>query len=476
MLPGSDASFGIAAGWLIVCIVAWAGVRYWAGDWSQGHPYLAVAAAAAAARVVPAIALDRGLLFDLSAHRWVGLAVLAGRDVYPDPLSQNRYPYPPLHMYISALIVWLAGSSGAAYIILDKLVPAAFGVGVAVALAATARRLGFSPRRALLLGLLYAVNPLPVLVTSYHGQFEEIPLLFIVLALFLLAGERQANWAVAASALLLGVAVAYKTWPLLFLPALVMAAHGLRRKALYVPLALVPLAISVIWYEAAFQPAQLGASLHILAAGSGTLLHRIHAAVYGDEVLNRLVSYKGSQGFCWGYVGVLRECWVQRTLLRPNAWVIPLSGRLLPVALLLVGVLLLWRRRPLEALAAAPLAFVLFSPGWGPNYSVWALPAVLLLGEGFARAYTIMVTPAVSLIYLDALYASYNRNLFSWAVLKPAEAVLSLLAWGGIAVMVLYLYLAHDRVPASDRRSQGWTTPWDRYGTKKPSRPSRSGG
>ncbi len=452
VLQGNDATFGIAAGWLIVCLMAWASVRRWVGPWSQRHPALAVAGAAAVARAVPALTLDRGLPFDLSAHWWVGALTLAGRDVYADPLAQNRYPYPPLHMYVSALMVWLSGGDAGAYIIADKLIPAAFGVGTAVALVATARRLGLSSGRALLVGALYAVNPLPVLVTSYHGQFEEIPLFFIVLALFLLAGPRQRRWDAAASALLLGVAIAYKTWPLLFLPALVIAARGPVRKLVYVLLALVPLAVSIGWYELAFQPAQLHAALHSLAAGSGTLPQRVRAFVDGDEVLNRLAGYKGSQGFCWGYIGVLRHCWVQRTLLRPNDWVVPLSSKLLLLALLLVGLLLLWRRRVLEALVAAPLAFFLFTPGWGPNYSIWVLPFALLLGEGFARAYTLLVLPAVSLIYLDTLYASYSRNLFSWAVLKPAEAVLCLLAWGGIAVLALYLYLVYGRQPAWERQ------------------------
>lgn len=411
VLQGSDATFGIAAGWLIFCIVAWVGVRRWLGPWAQRHPFLAVGSGAAVARAVPALTLDRGLPFDLSAHWWVGSVALAGRDVYADPLAQNRYPYPPLHMYISALMVWLSGGDAGAYVIADKLIPAAFGVGTAVALVATARRLGLSPGRALLVGALYAVNPLPVLVTSYHGQFEEIPLFFIVLALYLLIGPRQGLWA-AASALLLGLAIAYKTWPLLFGPALVIAARGPVRKLLYLPLALIPLAVSIGWYELAFQPAQFHAALHSLAAGPGTLSQRVHTFVDGDEVLNRLAGYKGSQGFCWGYTGVLRHCWVQRTLLRPNDWIVPLSSKLLLLALLLVGVLLLWRRRVLEALVAAPLVFFLFTPGWGPNYSIWVLPFALLLGEGFARAYTLLVLPAVSLTYLDTLYASYSRRSF----------------------------------------------------------------
>lgn len=111
------------------------------------------------------------------------------------------------------------------------------------------------------------------------------------------------------------------------------------------------------------------------------------------------------------------------------------------MALLGVGLLLLWRQRPLDALVGAPLAFLLFSPGWGPNYAVWVLPFVLLLSLPLARLYTAVVLPIVALTYLDSLYAAYAHYDFSWAVLKPVEAVLGVAAWVGVALIVARFYL-----------------------------------
>ncbi len=424
MLPGSDASFAVAVVWLGVCVAAWLGARRWLGPWTLAHPALTVAAAASVARAVPALLLDRGLFFDVEAHWWIGTLVLAGRNVYTAPLALNRYPYPPLHGYVSALMVWLSGGDRMAFLIADKLIPAACGVALAVALWAAALRLGRAPGKALSIGVLYAVNPLPVLVTSYHGQFEEIPLLFIVLALLLLCGRGQTRGAAALSALLLGVAVAYKTWPLLFLPPLFLLARGAWRRLLYLPLTFVPLAVSIGLYGLAFGRAGMAA------------------------VVERLHDYKGSNGFCWGYVSALRHCWVQNQRVQPNAWVLPLNSALLLGALAIVLLLLLWRRRPLEGLVALPLAFYLFSPGWGPNYSVWVLPFALLLGVPLATRYTLLVLPVVALTYLDSLYAAYAYHSFSWAVLKPAEAALGLLGWGGVAVLLIRLYTARDRLTA----------------------------
>jgi len=158
-----------------------------------------------------------------------------------------------------------------------------------------------------------------------------------------------------------------------------------------------------------------------------------------------MLDYKGSEGFCWGYVSVAHSCWIHPASKRPNAGIITLNGNLLKVALLLAALALLWRRRPLEGFVTLPLVFYLFSPGWGPNYTVWVLPFAFLLSSKLALRYTAVVTPLVALIYLDSLYASFNHDNFSWTVLKPAEAALGLLAWGGVLVLLAQAYRTDGR-------------------------------
>jgi hypothetical protein len=430
VLLANDSTFGEAMVWLIACSIAWFGLRRLLGPWVLAHPRLAIAAAAAVTRAVPAFFLDRGLFFDIEAHWWVGSVALAGQDVYSSPLTQGRYPYPPLHMYLSALMVWLADHDRMRFLLADKLIPAAFGVALSVVIYQTARRLKLSHAQALVLGLLYALNPLPMMVTSYHGQFEEIPVFFIALAFMLLVGEHRSWGAVVLSALCLGMGVAYKTWPLLFLPPLVLMAPGLARRALYVVLTLAPIAVSIAGYGLIF------------------------GSVGRHEAINRILDYKGSNGFCWGYVSAVYSCWVHPERARPNIWVLSLNSKLLIGAMVVVCLLLLWRRRPLEGMVALPLAFYLFSPGWGPNYSIWVLPFAILLSARLATAYTVLMLPVVSLIYLDSLYAAYGYTHFSWDVLKPLEGAIGLLAWGGIIVLLGWLYLGRHRDRTVALRSQ----------------------
>ncbi len=425
MQPGSDATFAAALVWLCVLTVAWLRLPLRLAAWMRVHPAWSIVLAATVARLVPTLTLDRGLPFDIEAHWTIGSLVLDGQNVYTAPLAAGRYPYPPLHGLISAVLVALAQGSRTLFLILDKVAPGLCGVAIAVAVWAAARRLGRAPGVALTAGLLYALNPLPALVTGYHGQFEEIPLLFIVLAVLALVRDPallprptlREGLVAAASALLLGVAIAYKSWPVLFLPPLVLYTRGWTWRALYVPLSLVPLGVSLLGFRLAF--------------GTDSL----------SKVLGSIAGYNGSDGFCWGYVSVLRECWVHPPEKRPNAWVTHVNEPLLLAALAIVCVLLLARRRPLEGLVTLPLAFYLFAPGWGPNYSIWVLPGALLLAPRLANRYTLVVLPAVALTYLDSLYAAFAHDTVSWAVLKPVEAALGLVAWIGIAALLVGVYV-----------------------------------
>ncbi len=456
----NDATLAAAVVWLLTLILASLTVRRWAGPWVHAHPILAVAGAAAIARAVPTLVLDRGLPFDIEAHWWIGSLALAGRDVYIDPLAANRYPYPPiLHEYLSASLVWLSHGDRALFLVYDKLAPALCGVGIALAVRAIACRLGRTADESLRLGLLYAVNPLPVLVTAYHGQFEEIPVLGIALALLVLlpvpGKQRTSVRAMVLSALLLGLAIAYKLWPALFLPPLLLltphwsvgqartrAALGwLRAWVVYGVLALAPLLVLMNVYEVSFEHSTLLARADHALTTSGALGQRLK----DDHMLSAMLNYKGSEGFCWGYVSVAHSCWIHPASKRPNAGIITINGDLLKVALLLATLALFWRRRPLEGFVTLPLVFYLFSPGWGPNYTVWVLPFAFLLSSRLALRYTAVVTPLVALIYLDSLYASFNHDNFSWTVLKPVEAALGLLAWGGVLVLLAQVYRADER-------------------------------
>lgn len=379
----------------------------------RDHPAAVILLAAALTRFAPALLLDRGLPYDVEAHWWVGSIVTAGQNVYRAPFAQGRYPYPPLHAYLSALLYLISSHARSTFLFFDKALPAACGVALSLVVWAAACRLGYAREKAFLCGLLYALNPLAMLVTGYHGQFEEIPLLGVGLAYLLLLHEEEGRlYPLLLSALALGVAVAYKTWPLLFLPPLVLLVPRWPRRLLYVAIVPLPLATSLALFGLFFGRSGLG------------------------DAVSRMISYSGSTGFCWGYGSLVQPCWIHPTMLSANLGSHQLTTRLLLVALLVCAAFVLLRRRPLEGMVLLPLTFYLFCPGWGPNYSVWVVPFLILLAPALGRLYTLAILPSVASTYADSLYAAYQHVDFSWDVLKPIEAILGFSAWLAIAVLM----------------------------------------
>ena len=76
--------------------------------------------------------------------------------------------------------------------------------------------------------LLYALNPVSLLVSSYHGQFEAVTLLLLVVALWLWQRQRAG-----ASAAALGLAILNKTWPVLLLPVIFLRLSTWLARLLY---------------------------------------------------------------------------------------------------------------------------------------------------------------------------------------------------------------------------------------------------
>jgi hypothetical protein len=76
----------------------------------------------------------------------------------------------------------------------------------------------FDRRRAALAGLIFFANPVSVLLSSDHGQFDNVSILFLLAALLLVRRQKAARGAAAAVSLSLSLCVKHVTWfhPLLF--------------------------------------------------------------------------------------------------------------------------------------------------------------------------------------------------------------------------------------------------------------------
>ena len=272
--------------------------------------------------------------FDTQSFLMVVQGVLNGQNIYE---VTDRYNYSPLWAFVSAGL-WKASASnvGTFVLLLGLLQVAADAASTALVARIGRRPLGLDAGEARRRALLFFSNPISVLISCVHGQFDGLSILFLLAAvLFASAPARPAG---VAAMLSLSLLVKHVTLfhPLLF-------SRRLRRPGLSDLALLVPYAV----FAASFLP---------------------YAGALG-AIVDHVVFYGGRYG--------------QAALQKPGgiqAFVQPGAGPSFAFTLvLLAGVA--WTLRETRswdlsrACLALFLALLVFSPSWAVQYLVW--PAAL---------------------------------------------------------------------------------------------------
>ena len=323
-----------------------------------------VLAAALLVRLVPILAAD-DVVADVLRYQKAARHVL---DVSWNPyLAPRLYPYPPLWIWIEAGSEWLSRATGASFAVIVKLPVLLADLGIILACWASASR---SAQRA---SWLFALHPVSILVTSFHGQFDSVMLLFVLLSL-----RFQQSGRLDASALSLSAAIATKSFPVLLLPFMILSL-GAARAVRYVLLAVVPVALILLPY----------------AVADPTALAR------------ELLGYGGVADFGW--IGAWRGFrWLGTgALARSEASHWPASVAAAKVAFLAFYAAMLWaaatrrlRWSGLHAALGVFLAFLAFYGAISAQYLVWPVPFGALLPGAVFAAYSAAATAALVGFYL----------------------------------------------------------------------------
>ena len=319
-------------------------------------------------RILAALASDR-VVVDVGRYQRVAQHLL---DVSWNPYETRRlYPYPPPWAAVEAGALWLSRTGVGSFALIVKLPVLAADIAIVILLAAIARAGRSSP----LAPWLYALHPVAVLVGGAHGQFDALPLFFLLLALEALARGRRD-----ASALALAGAIAMKPFPVLVLPFLALSGRASWRSAArYAAVAAAPVALILLPF----------------AVADATSLRR------------ELFAYSGVADFGWA--GLVRGLeWLSGGELTRS------EARFWPVAQLASKGLFLtawaalvilaragWRRlSPEEASLATILAFLCFYGLLSAQYLVWAVPLGLLRPGRPATLYAATATIGLVGFYL----------------------------------------------------------------------------
>ncbi len=185
--------------------------------------------------MVTAVAIRLPLLFgpvlgeDAAYHARAAVTVLNGGFLYRDV----PYTYPPLYAYTEAASIAVLGDTAVGW----RMVPEVCDLGVIVLVFLIASRV-FGLSKALVVAILYVSSPLPVIAASSFASFDSAAVFWMLASILLLFDRKQVPSAVA-----LGVGAAYKYFPIILLPPLLLYVADNRRRILYGVVSIVAVAL-----------------------------------------------------------------------------------------------------------------------------------------------------------------------------------------------------------------------------------------
>jgi hypothetical protein len=298
---------------------------------------------------------------------WVARLTLAHQDALTK-LPRHFWNFVPLMAYV------LAGEwrTSIPWELAVKIVPVLADLATVVFVGLLVRD---SSMRARNVQLLYALSPIAVFVTAHHGQVEPVAAMLGVVALCL---AQRAN--ATGAGVFLGLAVACKTWPVVFAPGVL---RELPRRRWPVTLAIASAIVALLFSTVSWVlHDSLRTAAHIIAS------YRSYVGTYGWSGLLHL---HGSAGA--GYNG-------------PNIDSYQVVGTVLTLVTV-VALLVLFRHLDGVQLTAVLLLGVLaVAAGFGGQYLLWPV-AALLAAPGVSRrgGYLLAASAFIIFWYFVALPA-----------------------------------------------------------------------
>lgn len=303
---------------------------------------------------------------DVKRMHEVGQAVLDGINPY---LTHDFYIYPPLWMHFEAMTLWLSNLFNIPFHILIKVWPNMADILITIILFKFLLRLNISYTKASLWSLVFILNPVSIIISASHGQFDSVPSLLVLLAIYLLTFYSTKTY-IFMSALLMGLAIAFKPNPVMLLPLLLIQTSKVFRYAL---LSAIPVLLTLLPY----------------------LIMNFHATT------GSVFSYSGVYDF--GYASILKAIWYQQNA---NIWP-PYLDEMLNITkftfLFASSALFLifWGQKTLvRASLAVYLLFLTFYSGISAQYLVWILPFAVIERSKAIIPFSFSATVALLGFYL----------------------------------------------------------------------------
>jgi hypothetical protein len=300
--------------------------------------------------------------------------------------TQGIYPYPPLWVWFEVVARLISSTELISFPVAIRLPAIAADAGI-VYMVWRWRNDKFS-HYAVLWALAYAFNPVSIIVTSLHGQFDSVPALCILYAVYCLLHDRRAN----ASAVTLGLAICFKPYPVLLLPAVLRAIRTPGGRAYYAILCLAPV----------------------------TVLFAPFLIVSPHAVISQVLDYTGA-----GLLGFLVPIRTIYSTLFDRSLPVHLTSDIISssrwVFLIAYLSFLVWSHgRRFHVLATSAVVLVLFYgafAGIAPQYAVWLMP--LLWWAVYRTAAWLLVYVTTTTLALLSFYLYAIPDVFPFVLAVP---------------------------------------------------------
>lgn len=321
--------------------------------------------------------------YDIESYYLVGNYVLTGKDVYSMEDTLKRHPYLPLQMY------WLGGArliSEALQLPFPFVVKWPFiAADTGIVLAIYRKLLTENNQNSIRGAFLYAINPISVYVSAFHGQFDSVPTLFSLISLMALekSSKRSGFW--------LGLGIWVKSFPVLVLPTvLIKLRKNLDRFWFLFICFLLPL-LGVVFYIQLYN-----SSIKV--------------------VLFRAITYNHGIGV-WGYTYLLRILAIWKTTFAPILLNYFKISRFVTLTVLALIWWLYLRRdsNPFRLYFITLLSFLGITHAFSIQYLMWVIPFAVVIDEGrWLLRYVMASFAYMFLVYNTLIMKNTITNLLPW--------------------------------------------------------------
>ena len=330
---------------------------------------------------------------DIGFYRAQAMALVHGENIYA--LSSGAFPYSPLSMFYPYFCLQISQSSSVPFHIVIKLAAILSDLGILLLLFFILSRFA-DHKKALTAALLYAVNPVSILLASFHGNIMPLVTLFMLGSYYYFILDKEKY--LVASAFLLGLAIGWRSFPAILLPFFLKELRGTPARIKYTVFSFLPFVVTLIPFF--FISPGLTLSRIFFYRGGG-IHHGPYAAIYGLVVLFSPSSFVGQNGEKW-------KIFYDAT----------------KIIFFIAYLFSLKRSKRSDLLSNILLAFFLFYffyASVASQYLIWALPFLLLL-EHRKPFYYYAAIAGVALVFFYWVY--FRDILFGSLVAVPMKQAL----------------------------------------------------